>query len=115
MNASRKKTGVELLGLDHLYEGFKPWTWTKVAEYPKDPDDGDGHPAEVWTMRSPAKFTKVVVKASLDSCGEGHRGWAFSTGSGDEMERLCHQIAEAAAEGMIGFEDEGDASEGTGR
>jgi hypothetical protein len=85
--------------LDALYDGFEPGEWTKVKIYPQDGEDG--HHAEVWTCRLPAKFTRVVVKESTGHRGEVKRGWVLSTGSGNEMEDLCHRIAKAASCGMI--------------
>lgn len=81
---------------------FAHGEWHLVAEVPKI--GGDGHLVRIHEIRMPARFFKVEVLDSTNSIGEATKGFALTTGSGDDMGRLCVQIALAASQGMIGLE-----------
>jgi len=57
-------------------------------------------------MALPAKFFRIEVDAGPNSMGEEQPGFSLQTGSGTKMQRLAHDIARAASEGMIGLEGE---------
>lgn len=74
----------------------------RVAAYPKDPEDGDGQPVEVYETRLPARFYELRALPSTNSVGEPKPGWTLSTGSGDEMGELVAALAVAVTQGMVG-------------
>jgi hypothetical protein len=77
-----------------------------VARLPKDPEDGDGYPSEIYVTAMPARFFKLVVLPSTNSINEPRFGFTLTTGSDDEMGKLVLEIAKAAAQGMIGAPNE---------
>lgn len=91
-------------GLDGAYHPpawFQPWTWALVAELPKVPDS-DGYDVQIYEMRCPPNFYRLVALPTKDSMGQERAGFAMSTGSGEAMARLIGQIAKAIARGMLG-------------
>lgn len=80
---------------------FEHGEWHKVASIPKR-KGSDGQPSVIYESRLPARFYKVEVLDSKNSIGEPTKGFTLSTGSGDDMGKLCVQIALAARDGMIG-------------
>lgn len=82
---------------------FNPWEETLIAKYPS-PDDSDGQSVDVYLLAAPARFWTIQVLDGPDSIGEVHKGYKISTGSGGrEMASLVHKMADAIAEGMLGF------------
>lgn len=82
-------------------ERFTHGEWHMVARYEKV--GGDGQAVEVDECRMPASFFRIRVLPGVNSIGEPTSGYTLSTGSG--MERLAHEIASAACEGMIGIRE----------
>lgn len=76
--------------------------WHLVAKYPKE-EGGDGQDVEVYESRMPARFFKVVAKASPNSIGKMAEGFSLSTGSGDEMGKWAVETAKKISDGMIGL------------
>jgi hypothetical protein len=93
---------IGLQGLYHPPTEFRPWEWELVITLPKLPKS-DGYDVQIYEMRSPAQFYRLVALPTKNSVGVEKSGWALETGSGDEMARLIGQIAQAASTGMIGL------------
>jgi len=72
-----------------------------VAHYPKDPPDGDGQSCDIYELRMPARFYRLVVHPDPDSIGRPGLPVQISTGSGPEMRNLLASLAEGISEGMI--------------
>lgn len=85
-------------------EQFEHGKETLVATLPKAHPNSDGFDVEVYEIRLPATFWRVVAKPTKNSMGELQPGWEMSTGSGgEEMLALVGCIARLASEGMVGF------------
>jgi hypothetical protein len=82
---------------------FRHNEWELVADLPKIKDD-DGYPVRIYEMRMPARFYKVEMLDTVNSCGESKKGFAISTGSGDKCGRLAVEFALEAQRGMIGLD-----------
>lgn len=76
--------GTEFLGLTVDRE------WRLLREIKRRPDDGAD--AKVWVARYPAQFYRLTT-GDIE----------ITTGSGSEMGVLTLALAEAVADGMIGF------------
>lgn len=74
-----------------------------VAQYEKDPDNGDGNPVEIYESRWPARSFKLIALDSTNSLGELIPGGVLSTGSGDEVGRLMVTLAQEIVRGMVSF------------
>lgn len=60
------------------------------------PENADGRPVKVMVTGLPARFYTVNVPSYCDL-----PGCTLSTGSGDGMAKLAHQIAKCIASGML--------------
>jgi len=92
--------------LADLYSGLEHGKETLLQHFDKDPEDGDGQPVDVFVTAMPAKFYTIRAHGSKNSCGDEVKPFTLATGSGDKMRELSILIAEAAAGGMIGIEQE---------
>lgn len=79
-------------------EKFSHGDWHKVAVYEKG-EGGDGQTVEIDESRLPARFFRIRGLPSQNSIGEPVPGFEVTTGS--SMEKLAHEIALAASEGML--------------
>jgi hypothetical protein len=88
--------------------------WVKVASFK---GDGDGQDCELYELRMPARFYKLIVLPGLNSIGELQPGYEVITGSGLQMGILLMWIAREVARGMIGFRlaDKEKENEQTGK
>lgn len=82
---------------------FDHGQWHVVAKLHAETD---GHEVRVSECRMPARFYKVEALSRINHRGEFVPGFAFSTGSGDEMGELAASIALAISNGMLGMESE---------
>lgn len=82
-------------------EWFTHGDWHIVAEYPKDPEDGDGQVVRLHECRMPARFYKIEALPTPNSVGEVRPGFSISTGSGTEMLELAVRLAKKVSRGMI--------------
>jgi hypothetical protein len=78
-------------------ELFQRREWQELQHYPKT--SGDGQPATVWVIETPAPFYKIDVEDSVNSVGAPMVGLSLHTGSGEGQ--LARQIAQAFADGML--------------
>ena len=78
---------------------FQRREWQELRHYPKT--NGDGQPATVRVIETPASFYKIEVEDSVNSVGAPMVGLELHTGSGEEQ--LARQIAKAFADGMLGL------------
>jgi hypothetical protein len=76
---------------DHLQHSVP----TIAASYTAQ--NSDGQDVEVWVTATPARFYRIDVAPRCDK-----PGYTITTGSG--CTDLVRQIAEAIADGMLGFE-----------
>lgn len=86
-------------------------TETLIAQYPKDPPDGDGQSVEVWCEACPARFYRLVVAAEPNSLGKPQKAFSLQTGSGDKCAKLAAAMAEAISIGMLGLSEGGTSNE----
>jgi hypothetical protein len=89
---------------------FHHGQWYLVARFEKDEPHSDGQPVRIDEMRLPARAFRLRALASRNSVGEVLPAWSLSTGTGDDMGRLCVEIAKAASEGMIAVDTPLDAT-----
>ncbi len=66
-------------------------------------NNSDGHDVEVFVTAMPARFYRIDVAPRGDK-----PGYTITTGSG--CADLVHQMAEAIADGMLGFEQKDQAN-----
>ncbi len=81
---------------------YAHWEKTLVARYPKDTEEGDGQPCEVYCTAAPARFYTIKVLQADDSMGKSQSPWALAFGSGSHD--LVATMAKAIAQGMVGLE-----------
>lgn len=72
---------------------------TLIAQFPKDPPDGDGQPVEVYCSSCPAEFFEIRALEAPNSMNKSQKPFKITTGSG--MSRLAREIAQGIAEGML--------------
>ena len=72
---------------------------TLIAQYPKDPPDGDGYPVDVYCCAMPARFYKIVAHPSRNSVDESKNGFTIGTGSIDC--EFVAQLAKSISQGMF--------------
>lgn len=80
---------------------FTHGEWMLVAAFPKRHEDGQ--PAEVYEVRCPTSFWRIMAYESPNSVGEIKPGFCLNTGSGKAMGHLAFGIARAIAGGMLGL------------
>ncbi len=98
---------VSLFGENYVISANVDWTdreWHRVAEYPKRTPGGQS--CDIYEVRMPARFYRLVARESTNSAGDVVPGWSLQTGSGDEMAKLMIALAKAANEGMVSKGDE---------
>jgi hypothetical protein len=82
---------------------FRHFEWELVAKIPKR--GGDGHDVEVYELRAPTRFYKLVALPGENSIGKLQKSFTVSTGSGDQMGELIATMALAVSEGMISVDE----------
>jgi hypothetical protein len=82
---------------------FRHFEWELVAKIPKR--GGDGQDVEVYELRAPSRFYKLVALPGENSIGKSQKSFTVSTGSGDQMGELIATMALAVSEGMISVDE----------
>lgn len=74
--------------------------WTLVAFYPSN-RESDGYDTEVWVNAIPARFWRVVARATKNSGGETRFGFMLQTGTGPDMRKWVADTARLISQGLV--------------